>query len=131
MCIFNGERMPNTNTNINPKTNAPKKNKFQSVYERAVLNTNTKQIPERYIQKDEYKYKPVHEQRWEGSAESKYKYQRKYKYKPVHEQRWEGSAEYTSKSRTNSHSLQASQAKSDDGEKKSERHDFVDLVGHI
>ena len=107
MCIFNGERMPNTNTNINPKTNAPKKNKYQSVYERVVLNTNTKQIPERYVQKDEYKYKPVHEQRWEGSAE------------------------YTSKSRTNSHSLQASQAKSDDGEKKSERHDFVDLVGHI
>ena len=63
MCIFNGERMPNTNTNINPKTNAPKKNKYQSVYERAVLNTNTKQIPERYVQKDEYKYKPVHEQR--------------------------------------------------------------------
>ena len=77
------------------------------MYERAVLNTNTKQIPERYVQKDDYKYKPVHEQRWEGSAE------------------------YTSKSRTNSHSLQASQAKSDDGEKKNNRHDFVDLVGHI
>ena len=64
MCIFNGERaVPKTNTVSNPKTNAPKTNKYQSVYERAVLNTNTKQIPGREIQKDKYKHKPVHQQR--------------------------------------------------------------------